>query len=138
MSNNKRENHKEYLYGEDAIIVEEVPIILSVAPNGIYCTTVATTNNTNPTNNNTDNYLPGMILPNTTSNILDSHGSLMVTPYLMNQNQQNMILANTNTGIYIHTFAWCIFVDKEIIYLLVYRICFPSVCFFTTRNSLII
>jgi len=95
ISNNKRENHKEYLYGEDAIIVEEVPIILSVAPNGIYCTTVATTNNTNPTHNNTDNYLPGMILPNTTNNILDSHGSLMVTPYLMNQNQQNMILANT-------------------------------------------
>ena len=39
----KRENHKDYLYGEDAIIVEEVPIILSVAPNGVYCTTVATT-----------------------------------------------------------------------------------------------
>lgn len=38
----KRETHKDYLYGlEDAIIVEEVPIILSVAPNGVYCTTVA-------------------------------------------------------------------------------------------------
>lgn len=40
----KRETHKDYLYGlNDAIIVEEVPIIVSVAPNGVYCTTVATT-----------------------------------------------------------------------------------------------
>lgn len=52
--NQKRENHKEYLYGEDAIIVEEMPIILAVAPNGIYCTTVATT---------TDNYCqPGVLI----------------------------------------------------------------------------
>ena len=43
----KRENYKDYLYGEDAIIVQEVPIILSVAPNGVYCTTVATTTSTN-------------------------------------------------------------------------------------------
>ena len=42
--NVKRETHKDYLYGlNDAIIVEEVPIIVSVAPNGVYCTTVATT-----------------------------------------------------------------------------------------------
>jgi len=41
----KRETHKDYLYGEDAIIVEEVPLILSVAPNGVYCTTVAATTN---------------------------------------------------------------------------------------------
>lgn len=33
------------MYSEDAIIVQEVPMILSVAPNGIYCTTVATTAN---------------------------------------------------------------------------------------------
>lgn len=40
----KRETHKDYLYGlDDVIIVEEVPIIVSVAPNGVYCTTVATT-----------------------------------------------------------------------------------------------
>ena len=45
----KRENHKDYLYGEDAIIVEEVPIIVSVAPNGVYCATVATTSSTNGT-----------------------------------------------------------------------------------------
>ena len=43
--NTKRENHKDYLYGDDAIIVEEVPLILSVAPNGVYCTTVATAAN---------------------------------------------------------------------------------------------
>jgi hypothetical protein len=45
LNTNKRENHKDYLYSEDAIIVEEVPMILSVAQNGVYCTTIATTNN---------------------------------------------------------------------------------------------
>lgn len=35
-SSNKRENHKDYLYGDDAIIVEEVPVLMPVAPNGIY------------------------------------------------------------------------------------------------------
>lgn len=33
---NKRENHKDYLYSEDSIIVEEVPILMPLAPNGMY------------------------------------------------------------------------------------------------------
>lgn len=34
--NGKRENHKDYLYSEDSIIVEEVPILMPLAPNGMY------------------------------------------------------------------------------------------------------
>ena len=34
--NGKRETHKDYLYGEDAINVEEVPVLLPLAPNGMY------------------------------------------------------------------------------------------------------
>jgi len=33
---NKRETHKDYLYSEDSIIVEEVPVLLPVIPNGVY------------------------------------------------------------------------------------------------------
>jgi hypothetical protein len=37
MTGLKRENHKDYLYGEDAIIVEEVPVLLPVhTPNDMY------------------------------------------------------------------------------------------------------
>lgn len=35
-SNGKRETHKDYLYGEDSIIVEEVPVLMPLAPNGMY------------------------------------------------------------------------------------------------------
>jgi hypothetical protein len=91
------------LYGEDAIIVEEVPIILSVAPNvGVYCTTVAatTTNGMLPT---TVMSLPVMPMVSADPSINTSHSTSGVGDSLDNSASSG---SNNNSGaIYYSTYT---------------------------------